>query len=52
MEGEKGDGAMVTAAQTDNGGYTLRNIAEEGNTQETTDEEAVFLPWALKEGNW
>ena len=52
MEGEKGDGAMVIAAQTDNGGYTPRNIAEEGNTQETTDEQAVFLPWALKEGNW
>lgn len=34
MEGEKGDGAMVIAAQTDNGGYTPKNIAEEGNTQE------------------
>ena len=43
LMGEIVDGSMVTAAQTGNGGYTPEQNAEERNTQETTDDEAVFL---------
>ena len=51
LMGEIVDGSMVTAAQTGNGGYTPEQNAEERNTQETTDEEVVFFPWALTEGS-
>ena len=51
LMGEIVDGSMVTVAQTGNGGYTPGQNAEERETQETTDEEALFFPWALKEGS-